>query len=229
MKPTLSIIVPALNEAASIQHMLQQTLASVRTLELQAELIVVDGGSDDDTLKLSQALADRVIESARGRASQMNAGAAIAKGKYLLFLHADTELPPVAVGQLKRALSRSPIWGRFDVCISGEHVMLLVIAFMMNVRSKVTGIATGDQAMFVRRDVFEAVGGFVEQPLMEDIELSKQLLKQARPVCLKGPVQTSGRRWESHGVWRTIALMWRLRWRYWRGQSAEQLAREYRS
>lgn len=229
MSSMLSIIIPTLNEADSIQPTLKQTLASMRALDIPGELIVVDGGSTDNTRCLAQSLANRVLESPRGRAHQMNAGAAIAKGDYLLFLHADTKLLSGALDQLKFALLQAPIWGRFDVRISGRHVMLPVIAFMMNIRSRLTGIATGDQAIFVRRDVFEAVGGFVEQPLMEDIELSKRLLKRSRPLCLEGPVQTSGRRWESHGVWRTIVLMWQLRWRYWRGERAETLAKEYGS
>lgn len=228
MKLTLSIIVPALNEAESIERTLRSARASVSAADLPVELIMVDGGSTDHTVSLAKSLADQVIESSRGRAQQMNAGAAIAQGDYLLFLHADTTLPIDVGRQLAVVFAGKSVWGRFDVRISGKSLMLRVIAFMMNARSRFTGIATGDQAIFVRRDVFEAIGGFADQPLMEDIELSKQLIGHARPVCLKGPVQTSGRRWESRGVWRTIALMWRLRWRYWRGESAEQLAREYR-
>ena len=227
MTPTLSIIIPALNEAKSIDHTLQSARASVRATDLNVELIVVDGGSTDDTISLAKPLADQVIESPRGRARQMNTGAATAQGKYLLFLHADTTLPADAGKQLEVVFTRKSAWGRFDVKISGQSRMLPVVAFMMNTRSRLTGIATGDQAMFVRRDLFESIGRFADQPLMEDIELSKRLIEQARPVCLKGPVQTSGRRWESRGVWRTIALMWRLRWRYWRGESADQLAEEY--
>jgi len=220
----LSIIIPALNEAGSIE----QLLMSVRELGMPAEVIVVDGGSEDNTHKLAQSLADQVIESARGRARQMNAGAAKARGKYLLFLHADTRLPPEATGQLQSAFDRDADWGRFDVRISGKPAMLKVVARLMNWRSRLTGIATGDQAMFVRRDLFESIGGFPDQPLMEDIELSRRLLKHSRPCCLTGPVTTSGRRWEQRGVWSTIGLMWRLRYRYWRGESAEQLAKEYR-
>lgn len=228
MKPTLSIIIPVLNEAESIEQTLRSARASFSAANLPVELIVIDGGSTDNTVSLAQPLAERVIESPPGRARQMNAGALIAQGDYLLFLHADTTLPANAGTQLKVVFSGRAIWGRFDVRIRGKSCMLPVIAFMMNTRSRFTGIATGDQAMFVRRDVFESIGGFADQPLMEDIELSKQLIKQARPACLKGPVQTSGRRWDARGVWRTIFLMWRLRWRYWRGEGAEQLAREYR-
>jgi len=220
----ISVVIPTLNEASTIA----QAIYSARQLGCETELIVVDGGSEDDTIALAQPLADQVINGARGRARQMNAGAALASGNYLLFLHADTQLPTQAVAQLQVAFDHNAAWGRFDVRISGQTRLLLVIAFMMNLRSRLTGIATGDQAMFVRRDLFESLGGFVEQPLMEDIELSKRLRQKSRPVCLKGPVITSGRRWEQCGVWSTIVLMWRLRWRYWRGESAEQLARDYR-
>ena len=220
----LSIIIPALNEAGSIE----QVLMSVRALVMPAEVIVVDGGSKDNTRDLAQPLADLVIQSTRGRARQMNAGAAKATGEYLLFLHADTRLPTEAWTQLQSAFDQDAHWGRFDVRISGKPVMLIVVARLMNWRSRLTGIATGDQAMFVHRELFESLGGFPDQPLMEDIELSRRLLKHSRPYCLAGPVTTSGRRWEQRGVWSTIGLMWRLRYRYWRGESAEQLAKEYR-
>jgi len=227
MKPSVSIIMPALNEASTIE----QTIRSARaldTLDRGVELIVVDAGSQDNTKFLAQALADHVLDAPRGRARQMNTGAAKATGDYLLFLHADTTLTTDAVAQLQHALTQSPVWGRFDVHIEGQPFMLGIISFMMNLRSRLTGIATGDQAMFVRREVFEAIGGFKDQPLMEDIELSKQLRRQASPICLKGPISTSGRRWETNGVWPTIFLMWRLRWRYWRGESTEELAKSYR-
>ncbi len=224
MTPAISIIMPTLNEADSIE----QTLVTVRALNLSAQVIVIDGGSTDNTRELAGGLAHQVLRSECGRARQMNAGAAAASGDYLLFLHADTELTVHAATQLQSALEQQPTWGRFDVRISGDHRMLAIIAFMMNWRSRITGIATGDQAIFVRREVFESMGGYADQALMEDIEISRQLLKQSRPVCLKGPVITSGRRWQNHGVWPTIVLMWRLRWRYWRGASPEQLARDYR-
>jgi len=240
MTPSLSIIVPTLNEAGSIEQVLTSVRALDRKLSLGLELIVVDGGSQDNTKTLAEPLADQVIDAPRGRARQMNAGAAAASSDYLLFLHADTVLTSAAAKELKVALAREPVWGRFDVRIESSSEdnttgttennagMFRVISFMMNHRSRLTGIATGDQAIFVRRDVFESIGGFTDQPLMEDIELSKQLCKHAKPTCLRGPVITSGRRWEANGVWATIFLMWRLRWRYWRGQSAEELARAYK-
>ena len=225
--PRLSVIVPTLNEAQSIEQVLRYIHANTQSLELGIELIVADGGSTDNTQTLAQGLADHVIEAPRGRARQMNAGSAQATGNYLLFLHADTELTQPAASELQQALEHTPVWGRFDVRIQGQAFMLPVIAFMMNRRSRYTGIATGDQAMFVRRDVFESLGGFADQPLMEDIELSKRLCRQHKPVCLKGPVITSGRRWDTKGVWPTIWLMWRLRWRYWRGEDAQTLAQAY--
>jgi rSAM/selenodomain-associated transferase 2 len=236
MAPSLTIIVPTLNEASSIEQVLTSVRALDRKLSLGLELIVVDGGSQDNTKTLAQPLANQVIDAPRGRARQMNAGAAAASSDYLLFLHADTILTTAAAKELKDALAREHVWGRFDVRIEissednaeDQHFMFHVISFMMNHRSRLTGIATGDQAIFVRRDVFESIGGFADQPLMEDVELSKQLRKHAKPTCLKGPVITSGRRWETNGVWATILLMWRLRWRYWRGESAEELARAYK-
>lgn len=227
MTPRLSIIVPTLNEAGSIERVLGRVRALDQALKLGVELIVADGGSQDNTSTLAQPWADQVLESPRGRARQMNAGSTQANGDYFLFLHADTELTEPAAIELQRTLAHDPIWGRFDVRIQGRAFMLPVIAFMMNKRSRYTGIATGDQAMFVRREVFEAMGGFVDQPLMEDIELSKRLRRQSKPVCLSGPVITSGRRWETKGVWPTIFLMWRLRWRYWRGEDAKTLAKAY--
>ena len=226
MNPTLlSIVIPVLNEAPSIGA----SLACLQPLREQgAEVIVVDGGSDDDTVLQAQPCADVDMDAPRGRARQMNAGAAAAQGTVLLFLHADTQLPPGADVLIREAIQAGGVWGRFDVRIVGRHPMLRVVATLMNWRSRLTGLATGDQAMFVRRDVFERVGGFPDQPLMEDIELSQRLRRLARPVCIPQQVATSGRRWETRGVWRTIFLMWRLRWRYWRGESAEQLAEAYR-
>ncbi|MBX3638771.1 MAG: TIGR04283 family arsenosugar biosynthesis glycosyltransferase, partial [Rubrivivax sp.] len=189
-------------------------------------------GSRDGTPALAAPLADRVIASPRGRALQMNAGAETiaraADADVLLFLHADTLLPPEADRLVLGAIARGARWGRFDVHISGRPRLLRVVAALMNVRSRWTGIATGDQAIFVERALFEAISGFPAQPLMEDVELSRRLRALARPACLRERVVTSGRRWESRGVWRTVWLMWRLRWRYWRGEAPEALAREYR-
>ncbi len=219
----LSIILPTLDEADAIVT----ALAPLQTLRRAGhEVVVVDGGSADATPALAAPLADRVIRAPRGRARQMNAGAGVAGGDAFVFLHADTRLPADATTRILQVLDRRA-WGRFDVVIEGRPVMLRVVAALMNLRSRLTGIATGDQAMFVTRAGFTAVGGYPDQPLMEDIELSRRLKRLGPPACLADKVTTSGRRWERHGVWRTILLMWRLRFDYWRGVPAALLARRY--
>jgi rSAM/selenodomain-associated transferase 2 len=224
--PVLSIVVPVLDEATGIVATLQ-ALAALR--EAGTEVIVVDGGSADTTVALARPWADAVLESPRGRARQMNAGAARARAAALLFLHADTRLPAQADRLVAAALADGrAAWGRFDVTIAGRAPMLRVVAALMNLRSRLSGIATGDQAMFMTRAAFDAVGGFADQPLMEDIELSRRLRRLGRAVCLREHVVTSGRRWERRGVWRTIVLMWRLRLLYWLGVGAERLAPHYR-
>ena len=221
----MSIVLPVLDEAAGIAATLQ-ALAPLRGRG--HEVVVVDGGSQDGTAALATPHADRVIASPRGRARQMNAGAALAQGDVLLFLHADTTLPPCADALIGNAIQRGARWGRFDVSITGGAVMFPVIAALMNLRSRLTGIATGDQALFVERQLFQQLKGYADQPLLEDVELCCRLCVIAPPACLRQRVQTSGRRWLQRGVWRTIVLMWRLRWRYWRGASPEALARAYR-
>lgn len=221
----LCIVMPVLNEASAIEATLL-SLAPVR--QRGACVVVVDGGSQDDTRALARLHADAVIQAPRGRAAQMNAGAALGWGQALLFLHADTVLPERADAHLLQALAQGHVWGRFDVRIAGRPRMLALVAAMMNLRSRWTGIATGDQAMFMRREAYAQVGGFAPQPLMEDIEMSRRLRALGAPACLRERVTTSGRRWEQRGVWRTIVLMWRLRWRYWRGESAHTLAQDYR-
>lgn len=221
----ISIILPVLNEAAGLPALLA-ALAPLRAGG--AELIFVDGGSTDASRSLIAAAGLTCLASPRGRARQMNAGAAAATGDVLLFLHADTRLPADALTAIRSAIAAGARWGRFDVRIEGRPLMLKVVARMMNLRSRLTGIATGDQAIFVTRAAFNAVGGFPVQPLMEDIELSRRLLVTSRPACLRARVITSGRRWEQRGVWRTIVLMWQLRWAYWRGVPAAQLAKRYR-
>ena len=223
--PLLTIVMPVRNEAAGIDAALQ---ALAPLLARGVQLIVVDGGSSDGTAERAQAAGAQLIHAPRGRALQMNAGARQASGELLLFLHADTLLPPMADALIKQALAAGPqMWGRFDVSITGKPRLLRVIAACMNARSRWSGIATGDQAMFMTRVAFEAVGGFPAQPLMEDVELSKRLLTLSRPACLRAPAITSGRRWENRGVWRTVLLMWRLRLAYWRGVAPQQLAQRY--
>ncbi|WP_409523194.1 TIGR04283 family arsenosugar biosynthesis glycosyltransferase [Nitrincola sp. MINF-07-Sa-05] len=223
-EPRLSIIIPVLNEAAMIQTQLNR----LQPLREHAELILVDGGSQDGTLEHAGPLVDIVLQCAPGRATQMNLGAAHARTDRLLFLHLDTQLELVALQALLiRWPDSSRVWGRYDVNISGSHPMLRVVAWMINLRSRLSGIATGDQALFVSRGLFESVGGFPEQPLMEDIEISCRLGSLQRPLCLRARVTTSGRRWQEKGLWRTILLMWSLRFAYWRGVSAEALAVRY--
>jgi rSAM/selenodomain-associated transferase 2 len=220
----LSIVVPVLNEAAGIVSTLHR-LAPLRARG--HEVIVVDGGSTDATVALATPLVDLVVHSPRGRAQQMNAGAAQARGEQLLFLHADTQLPTDADTLINQALHGHTAWGRFDVRISGGSPWFPVISSLMNWRSRLTGICTGDQGLFMHTHLFRQLNGFADVPLMEDIELSRRLRAVAPPVCLRQRVLTSGRRWEQGGVWRTIVLMWWLRWRYWRGADAHALARLY--
>jgi len=206
------------------------TLRAVQPIRAKGhEVVVVDAGSSDQTVELARPLCDRVVVSEKGRALQMNAGAAAAKGDLLLFLHADTRLPANALEHLAGFFQSRRAWGRFDVRLSGDRPLFRIIAWFMNQRSRLTGICTGDQAMFVRRDAFEAMGGFQPVPLMEDVEFSRRLCLVSRPFCIKEPVVTDSRRWQQHGAWRTIFLMWKLRWRYWRGESPESLAQIYRS
>jgi len=226
----LSIIIPVLNEAEELPGLLGHLALRCGC---DSEVIVVDGESEDGSQQIASQMGALVICGERGRARQMNAGASAARGDALLFLHADTRLPSTAQQAIEIAIQRGggvrrDVWGRFDVCITGRPFMLRVIAALMNWRSRLSGIATGDQAMFMTRRAYEAAGGFPDQPLMEDVELSRRLLALSRPVCLRDRVATSGRRWETRGVWKTIWLMWRLRWLYWRGVPAGELAKSYR-
>jgi rSAM/selenodomain-associated transferase 2 len=221
----LSIIIPALNEAENIEPLLVG-LAEIRARG--AEIVVADGGSTDGTPALAAPYADKVVACPTGRAVQMNAGASRATGDIFLFLHADTQLPEGADALVTEGLAASGRrWGRFDVAITGRHRGLTLVAHMMNGRSRMTGISTGDQAIFVTRALFEHAGGYPEIPLMEDIALTRTLKRHGRPLALKARVRTSGRRWEKDGVVRTIWLMWRLRFAYWRGVAPGELALRY--
>jgi rSAM/selenodomain-associated transferase 2 len=223
--PELSIIVPTLNEAGGLAAHLE-ALQPLR--ELRCEVVVVDGGSGDATIDIARPLADVVLSAPRGRGTQLNAGARASRGDLLLFLHADTRLPAGALDAVRAALAYGTHgWGRFDVEIAGQHALLPVIARLISWRSRLTGIGTGDQALFVRRDRFEAAGGFPEIPLMEDVALSTALRRTGRPACLRLRVLTSGRRWEARGVLRTTLLMWWLRLLYWMGRDPASLARRY--
>ncbi len=221
---SLSIILPVLNEAAGLAASLQP-LQALRADGVQ--LIVVDGGSSDDTMAVATPLVDLVLQAASGRGRQMNFGAEQARGEVLLFLHADTRLPEGALLAIRQAMQQGADWGRFDVSIAGTLPGLRMVATMMNWRSRLTGIATGDQGIFVRREVFWKIGGFAAIPLMEDIVLTTALRRHARPACLRLRVTTSGRRWEKHGLWKTIFTMWLLRLRFFCGANPARLAREY--
>ncbi len=218
---------PVLNEAAAIEA----TLAGLQPLRAQGViLVVVDGGSTDATASLADARADAVVTAERGRARQMNTGARhVGRGAdVLLFLHADSMIPQDAGEQITAALARGARWGRFDVRIEGRSRWLALVSRLMNLRSRLSGICTGDQAIFVERTLFEELGGFADLPLMEDIEFCRRARGVAWPRALPAVVTTSGRRWEQRGVWRTIVLMWSLRWRYYRGANPASLARDYR-
>jgi len=218
------VIVPLLNEAAALPRLLHH-------LQLCGAdgLLIVDGGSTDGTRQQLEESTVRWLVSDPGRAVQMNAGANLCDSEILLFLHADTELERSHVQAVREVMRDDAIaGGRFDVRLTGAHAGLRVIGWFMNLRSRLSGISTGDQAMFVRREVFAAMGGFAEIPLMEDIEFSKRLKRQGRIACLRQRVRTSSRRWEKHGILSTVLLMWRLRLLYWLGVAPEKLAAMYR-
>lgn len=224
MRRALCIVVPVLNEAPG----LAARLAALDPFRRRgAHLVVVDGGSEDESLEIARAHADLAFVAPRGRAAQMNAGAAACPADTLLFVHADTRLPADADALVARALGGRFAWGRFDVRIDSRRAALRLVERMMNLRSRLTGIATGDQCMFVRHDLFRAVGGFPDIPLMEDIALSQRLLQHGPPSCLRDQAITSARRWERDGVWRTVLLMWRLRVAYFLGADPAQLAIRY--
>jgi rSAM/selenodomain-associated transferase 2 len=220
----LSVIIPTFNEAAHIRD----TLEPLQPMRARGhEVILVDAGSMDDTLGRAAPLVDRCLTTRRGRARQMNAGAAHARGEILWFLHADTRVAPACDRIILAACGDTTSWGRFDIRLSGRQRLLRLVERLMNLRSRLSGIATGDQGMFVSRRLFEGVGGFPEIPLMEDIELSKRLRRTVRPLCLRKRILTSSRRWETQGIVRTIGRMWMLRLAYAAGVSAEHLAPHY--
>ena len=222
---SLSIVIPTLDEAAGIVAF----LAPLQALRARGvEIVLADGGSRDGTVAAATPLVDRVISARRGRASQMNAGAAVSAGEVLLFLHADCTLPEQADHLILHGLASSQRrWGRFDVRLSGAAMMLRLVGHTMNLRSRLTGICTGDQGLFVERTLFEERGGFPEIELMEDVAMSSKLRKSGAPLCLSATLLTSSRRWESNGIWRTIVLMWRLRLAYFLGSEPHQLAELY--
>ena len=237
---TVSIIIPILNEADNLAHL----FTNINSLNPSPQqVILVDGGSNDDSVGIVRRFINELMldnnckidwqmtESKAGRALQMNTGAALATGEVLLFLHADTQLPMNAMDSISEAMKRTE-WGRFDVRIDSRQLMLKLVSQMINWRSKLSGIVTGDQAIFISHSLFGQIGGYPNQALMEDIELCKQLKSKqlkgiAKPACLKSKVITSARRWQQHGTWRTIILMWHLRFDYWRGVSADHIRQRY--
>jgi rSAM/selenodomain-associated transferase 2 len=227
---TISVIIPTLNEERSLPGTLACLSESTFT-----EIIIVDGGSTDGTLSLARDFCAntanaRVMTAPQGRARQMNEGAKASEGDILMFLHADTRLPAQAARIVERALAKpTAVAGRFNVRFDTPSPWGRVVSSFMNYRSRLTSIVTGDQALFVRRQVFELLGGFSEIPLMEDIEFSRRLQQAGRIVALRDTVVTSFRRWHTQGPLRTIVLMWTLRFLYWVGVSPHQLARVYRS
>lgn len=234
LKPTVGIVIPVLNEASYIG----QGIAALRRCAMLHEIIVVDGGSDDGTdavvrqfAQLSDEPTDRIVRlvaAPRARALQMNAGAALARSDVLLFLHADTQLPVSAVSAVRDCIKDGELWGRFDVRLNDRHFLFRVIERLMNLRSALTGIATGDQAIFVRRDVFRMLGGYASIPLMEDVEFCKRLKSVGRPALIRDAVIASARRWRRHGIIRTVIVMWCLRLLYWLGVAPQTLARLYK-
>jgi rSAM/selenodomain-associated transferase 2 len=226
MATKISFIIPVLNE----EEIIARSLSALQPLRSKGhEIIVVDGGSEDACRTLSEPLSDRVILGPRGRSRQMNAGARVASGEILLFLHADTVLPKDAdLLIISEITEKGKRWGHFDVRLSGRHPLLRIIEHLMNWRSRLSGIATGDQGIFVRREVFQSIGGFPEIDLMEDIALSRILKKMGPPLHLPQRVVTSSRRWEKNGILKTVLLMWRLRLAYYLGTDPQVLARLYR-
>ncbi len=219
----LSIIIPALNEADNIS----QTLDSLQNLRKTGhEIIIVDGGSKDATCFIAKSKVDRLITCEPGRARQMNTGARLATGAILIFLHSDTTLP-ANIEDIFMKIGKKSYWGRFDIRLSGESTIFRLIEWMINTRSRFTGVATGDQAIFMTRELFQTVGGYPNIPLMEDIALSKRLKRISSPVCIPRYVVTSSRRWEENGILKTILLMWMLRLKYAFGISPDELAKQY--
>lgn len=222
----LSIIIPALNE----EKTLLTTLLPLQELrERGVEVIVVDGGSEDETLAVSAPYVDNVLTSKRGRACQMNTGAEVAQGGILLFLHADTQLPERCDELLRAFELGDTFWGRFNIQLSGRRLVFRVIETMMNWRTCLTGIVTGDHAMFISKKLFAVSGGFPDIDLMEDIEISKRLKRFKQPVCCASSVISSSRRWEQNGVLSTVLLMWSLRWQYFFNKSPATLALKYKN
>lgn len=219
----ISVVIPAFNESDNIIP----TLKCLQTLRSKGhEVILADGHSTDNTIVLAEPLVDKIIHSAKGRAVQMNNAASHAQGEILWFIHADTIVPDNAHQLILNKIDNNH-WGRFDVRLSGQHFLFRIIEHLMNFRSRVSGIATGDQGIFIRKHIFQKLNGYADIPLMEDIEMSKRLKQISRPACISEKLITSSRRWEKHGIIKTILLMWRLRLAYFLGVSPSKLVTKY--
>ncbi len=220
----LSIIIPVYNE----QDIILEKLKALRNIcPDDIQLIVSDGGSSDETAALAKSCVDTIVSSTKGRSYQMNAGANVATGDLLLFLHIDSVLPGNYLQCLADITRSNHTWGRFDVSFTNTSFVFSLIAFMMNFRSRITGVATGDQAIFMTRTVFNKVNGFPEIDLMEDIAICKKLRKTGSPLCIKEKVITSSRRWEENGIFKTIVLMWFLRLLYFLRIHPDKLGKIY--
>ena len=215
----VSVVIPVLNDAASLRRLLDDLR------DTNFEIVVVDGGSDDDSLSVASGVG-RVVSGPRGRGNQMAVGVGAAKGDWLWFMHADTRLSPRVIAALLDRLDK-PRWGFFSVRLDGRSRAYRMIERAMSWRSAASGIATGDQGIFVHRELLDAVGGVPRQPLLEDVELCRRLRRLAKPVVLWEPLVTSSRRWERHGIARTILVMWWLRLCYFAGADPNSLARQY--
>jgi len=220
----ISIIVPVYNEASSIETFLK-SLQLFR--QYGHEIVLVDGKSQDQTLQLARPYVDRMISSEKSRARQMDLGAKMASGQVFLFLHADTQLPELADQLILNSLAQGFHWGRFNIRLSGSDKLFRLIEKMMNWRSCLTGIATGDQAIYLSKMLYKDIGGFPQIALMEDIELCTRLIKWTKPDCIKQTVISSSRRWEKNGIIRTVLLMWMMRLQYFFGVSPEKLQKQY--
>lgn len=224
MRPSIGVVIPVWNESA----LLPMRLDAVRHLGADA-IVFVDGGSDDGSRQLLEASGLNWMQARRGRASQMNAGASGTDSDIILFLHADTDISSSHLEKIRDVMADPEyVGGRFDLRLEGHHPFLALIATLTNLRSRLTRISTGDQAIFVRRSIFESMGGFADIPLMEDVEFSRRLKRLGRIACLHDRITTSGRRWERHGILRTVMLMWRLRLYFWLGADPTCLTRLYR-